>query len=78
VSIGRALMNAPAVVLADEPTGNLDADTTHSIMDLLWSINAKEETAVLMVTHNQSILSEYPARVLICEDTVCRELFHEE
>lgn len=77
-AIARALLNRPRILLADEPTGNLDADTAHSIMDLLWSINAKEGTAVLMVTHNQSILSEYPARVLICEDTVCRELFHEE
>ena len=78
VAIARALLNRPRILLADEPTGNLDADTTHSIMDLLWSINAKEGTAVLMVTHNRTILSEYPGKVLVCEDSVCREIFHEE
>ena len=78
VAIARALLNRPRILLADEPTGNLDVDTTHSIMDLLWSINAKEGTAVLMVTHNRNILSEYPGKVLVCEDSVCREIFHEE
>ena len=78
VAIARALLNRPRILLADEPTGNLDTDTTHSIMDLLWSINAKEGTAVLMVTHNRTILSEYPGKVLVCEDSVCREIFHEE
>ena len=78
MAIARALLNRPRILLADEPTGNLDVDTTHSIMDLLWSINAKEGTAILMVTHNRSILSEYPGKVLVCEDSVCREIFHEE
>ena len=78
VAIARALLNRPRILLADEPTGNLDVDTTHSIMDLLWSINAKFGTAVLMVTHNRNILSEYPGKVLVCEDSVCREIFHEE
>ena len=78
VAIARALLNRPKILLADEPTGNLDSDTIHTIMDLLWSINAKFGTAVIVVTHNQSILSEYPGRVLVCEDGICREDYYEE
>lgn len=77
IAIARALLNQPRILLADEPTGNLDTDTTHSIMDLLWSINAKSGTAVLMVTHNRTILSEYPGKVLVCEGGTCREIFNE-
>ena len=77
IAIARALLNQPRILLADEPTGNLDTDTTHSILALLWSINAKSGTAVLMVTHNRTILSEYPGKVLVCEGGTCREIFNE-
>lgn len=74
VAIARALLNKPALILADEPTGNLDSETTHQIMELLMSIHREEHTAVMMITHNMEICRQYPARTLICEDSVCHEL----
>jgi cell division transport system ATP-binding protein len=63
VSIARALANDPFVLLADEPTGNLDERATRGIMDLFWDINAKG-MAVLMATHNLELVRRYPhARV---------------
>lgn len=70
-AIARALLNSPDLLLADEPTGNLDEQTAHEIMDLLVRIN-KAGTAVIMVTHNQALMKEYPARVLVCENGTCR------
>lgn len=70
-AIARALLNHPPLILADEPTGNLDEETAHSIMDLLMEIN-RTGTAVLMVTHNMKLIDEYPARVLVVEDGKCR------
>jgi cell division transport system ATP-binding protein len=63
VSIARSLANDPFVLLADEPTGNLDERATRGIMDLFWDINAKG-MAVLMATHNLELVRRYPhARV---------------
>ena len=72
-AIARALLNAPALILADEPTGNLDEDTARGIMKLLFDIN-RHGTAILMVTHNQSLLRMFPARVMNLENGVCREI----
>ena len=69
-AIARALLNEPALILADEPTGNLDEDTANGIMNLLFEIN-RRGTAILMVTHNQTIIRNYPARVLKIENGVC-------
>lgn len=77
IAIARAILNNPPVILADEPTGNLDSDTTVEIMDLLRAIN-KRGTAVIMVTHNMNIVRMYPGRVLICENNICREAQDEE
>ena len=55
VSIGRALMNAPAVVLADEPTGNLDSKNSREIMELLKFYNQKNEQTLIVITHDESI-----------------------
>jgi cell division transport system ATP-binding protein len=64
VAIARALANDPFVLLADEPTGNLDDRATRGVMDLFWDINAKG-MAVLMATHDLEIVKRYPhARVL--------------
>ena len=71
-AIARALLNQPALILADEPTGNLDEETARDIMDLLFAIN-RTGTAIMMVTHNQSIIRAYPARVLSIENGVCHE-----
>ncbi|MBQ0024623.1 MAG: ATP-binding cassette domain-containing protein [Bacteroidales bacterium] len=69
--IARALLNEPKLILADEPTGNLDDETAHGIMKLLFDIN-RAGTAIIMVTHNQSILKDYPARVLTVADGTCK------
>ena len=69
--IARSLLNGPELILADEPTGNLDEETAHEIMYLLLKINSSG-TAVIMVTHNQSLMADHPARTLICENGTCR------
>jgi cell division transport system ATP-binding protein len=66
VAIARALVNEPDVVLADEPTGNLDPETSEGIISLLMDIS-KTERAVVMATHNYTFFATYPARTLMCE-----------
>lgn len=63
VVIARAIINDPILILADEPTGNLDPETSKQIMEILRDINARG-TAVLVATHNYEIVKKYPARVL--------------
>ena len=58
VAIARALVNRPSVVLADEPTGNLDEDTSAQIMEILLRLNQEYETTLIMITHNTGIASE--------------------
>ena len=72
-AIARALLNEPSLILADEPTGNLDEQTARGIMNLLFEIN-RRGTAILMVTHNQALVRAYPARILSLENGVCREV----
>ena len=67
VVIARALLNDPEVILADEPTGNLDPETSESIMKILHEIQ-ESGRAVVMVTHNYNLIKKYPARTLKCED----------
>lgn len=74
VAIARALLNNPVIILADEPTGNLDSETATDIMDLLMRIHKEYQPAVLMVTHNRELFKKYPGRVMICEQGRCREL----
>jgi cell division transport system ATP-binding protein len=66
VVIARALLNQPSILLADEPTGNLDPDVADGIFRLFQEIN-KNGTAVLMATHNYELLRKFPYRVLKCE-----------
>lgn len=73
IAIARALLNEPEVIIADEPTGNLDSVTAEGIMKLLVDINAQKGTAIIMVTHNNSIVQDYPGRVFVCADEKCRE-----
>ena len=68
VSIARALLNHPELILADEPTGNLDPETSNDIMDLLLSVSKQNNCAVLMATHDYEIIRRYPARKVRCED----------
>ena len=74
IAIARSLLNEPGVIIADEPTGNLDNETADGIMKLLTRINHTKGTAVVMVTHNKSIFENYPGRVFVCKDEACREM----
>ncbi|MEE4257978.1 MAG: ATP-binding cassette domain-containing protein [Bacteroidales bacterium] len=67
LGIARALINDPEVVLADEPTGNLDPESSHGIMELLFEIS-KSGRAVIMATHDYSLFQYFKARTLVCED----------
>lgn len=67
ISIARALLNKPKMIIADEPTGNLDPDTADNIVGLLKGITA-QGTAVVMSTHNISMLNRYPGIVYRCKD----------
>ena len=68
VVIARALLNSPLLILADEPTGNLDPETGSQIVDLLQQISSGG-TAVIMSTHNYSIVQTFPGRIMKCENT---------
>lgn len=74
VAIARALINDPEIILADEPTGNLDPETSKGIMKLLFEISGSGRS-VLMATHNYSLFKEFPALTLRCEDG---KVFQEE
>ena len=67
IVIARALLNKPRLILADEPTGNLDPETSEQIVHHLHEISANG-TAVIMATHNMSLVQQFPGRVLRCED----------
>src|SRR5436853_4821455 len=67
VDIARALLNSPKLVLADEPTGNLDPETSDEIMQLLFQIAKDFNTAVIMATHDYIVINRYPARMLKTE-----------
>jgi cell division transport system ATP-binding protein len=66
VAIARALINDPEVILADEPTGNLDPESSEGIISLLMDIS-KTGRAIVMATHNYTFFDKYPARTLMCE-----------
>ena len=66
IVIARALLNSPELIIADEPTGNLDPETGEQIINHLYNI-AKSGTAVIVATHNLTMLDRFPGRVLRCE-----------
>ncbi|MDR1745863.1 MAG: ATP-binding cassette domain-containing protein [Tannerella sp.] len=68
IAIARALLNEPKLILADEPTGNLDPETSGQIVQLLHDI-CKQGKAVIMSTHNYTIVEQFPARVVRCENS---------
>ena len=72
VAIARALLNNPNVILADEPTGNLDPETTNDIMKLLMKIR-DNGTTILMATHNYNLILKYPSRVISCANGTITE-----
>ena len=74
IAIARAILNSPEVIIADEPTGNLDSETADGILQLLLSINRVQGTAIVMVTHNRSIINKYPGRVFETKNETCTEI----
>ena len=66
VAIARAIINKPSILICDEPTGNLDPETSWEIMNLLEEIN-KKKTTVLMVTHDHTIVNQMKKRVLVID-----------
>lgn len=68
VAIARALLNDPEFILADEPTGNLDPQTSTEVLEVLKDINALGKT-IIMATHDYALLMKYPSKTLKCEDT---------
>lgn len=68
VAIARALLNNPEFILADEPTGNLDPQTSVEVLEVLKKINALGKT-VIMATHDYALLMKFPSKTLKCEDT---------
>lgn len=78
VAIARSLLNRPRLIIADEPTGNLDNETADGILRLLTGINKEDGTAVVMVTHNRTIFEKYHGRVFVCKDEKCVENTNDE
>ncbi|WP_278035122.1 cell division ATP-binding protein FtsE [Flavobacterium nitratireducens] len=68
VAIARALLNDPELILADEPTGNLDPQTSVEVLDVLKKINANGKT-IIMATHDYALLMKFPSKTLKCEDS---------
>lgn len=66
VAIARALINNPELILADEPTGNLDPETTHEIMTLFYNLFKETQTPVVMATHEYNIIEQFPGIIYMC------------
>jgi cell division transport system ATP-binding protein len=67
VAIARAILNNPKIIIADEPTGNLDPDSSDDILHLLRKLAMEHSTAILVATHDYRIIEKFPARVFRCE-----------
>ncbi len=73
IAIARAILNHPKLILADEPTGNLDAETSKKITELLHKVVKEQGATVLMITHNTHLVELYPGRVFECKNKVLTE-----
>ena len=78
IAIARSLLNRPQLIIADEPTGNLDNETADGILKLLCGINKEDGTAIVMVTHNRGIFEKYHGRIFVCKDESCEENLNDE
>jgi cell division transport system ATP-binding protein len=65
--VGRALVHRPKLVLADEPTGNLDAASALEVLNLLWNLSRNDCVTVIVATHNEALLERFPARAILLE-----------
>jgi len=77
IAIARSILNYPKLILADEPTGNLDADTSKLITELLQKIVKEQGATVVMITHNLNLLEMFPGRVFECKDKELKEIQHD-
>ena len=68
VVIGRAILNKPKIIIADEPTGNLDPESSEEVMQMLYSVASENKTAILIATHDYILMEKFPARVFECLD----------
>ncbi|MBQ9175821.1 MAG: hypothetical protein IJ139_03020, partial [Bacteroidaceae bacterium] len=76
IAIARAILNNPKLILADEPTGNLDAETSRLITELLHKIVKEQGVTVMMITHNLHLVERYPERTFECKDKALVEITH--
>ena len=74
ITIARALLNKPELILADEPTGNLDPETSEEIMRVLIAIAAEQNTGILMATHDMSLVDKFPNKVLRVENGTLKQV----
>lgn len=74
VAIARALINKPKLILADEPTGNLDPETSEEIMRLLIAVGREEGAAVIMATHDMTMVEKFPGRIFRVENSSVKEI----
>jgi len=73
VAVARAILNKPSLLIADEPTGNLDPDTSDDIIKLILRLSRDEKTSVLFATHDYRLLEKYPGRMIICAQNSIQE-----
>ncbi|NNE30113.1 MAG: ATP-binding cassette domain-containing protein [Saprospiraceae bacterium] len=74
VVIARAILNQPLIILADEPTGNLDPENTDAILHLLRDLAIEDQSAILMATHDYAIFERFPGRIYQCAEGQVREI----
>lgn len=77
IAIARSILNYPKLILADEPTGNLDSDTSRQITELLQKIVHEQGATVVMITHNLNLLDMFPGRVFVCRNKAFKEIQYE-
>ena len=74
LAIARSILNKPSLIIADEPTGNLDPDTSDEILYLLNKVSRDHKTAVIFATHDYRIIDKFPARVFKCDNHTVAEV----
>ncbi len=74
ITIARALLNQPKLILADEPTGHLDPETSESILELLTNLVKTQKTAILLATHDYTVMDRFPGRIYRCSNQTVSEL----